>query len=451
MTATKHRHFSHFLIQAALIAAISFTVRAQVNPFDLDKNNEQERTAERLFHKALDFYRAGDYWQSSREMAALLDHHPYFSHADEAYFTLGNCLNELSMLNGAAKMYEHILKKFIYSPFVPQALLGLQRVNYKKGALSESLTYYEAAMRGNPSREIIDIANYYAGLTYYKLGDYPKSILALSDVSIKSPYYDYGLYNLAESLLRMQRVNQAIKVFNKIFALPVVNDDRRDILNQAHLTLGYLYYELGYYEKGIEQFGLVTPDSDIYPDALLAAGWSEAKLKTWQNAIEPLTRLYKNYETNDATQEGLFLLGRCYLKLSRFDEAIAIYDHLINLFQDSSAVITTVKKMNADIERERQKITERKAQLLDLENQLVGGMNDGGAGDASSSLQQTDVLQEIQKERQELQTRLGQLERLASATAVKEERRNWRAYAEYGKIRASFLKRRQMRRQKQEH
>lgn len=436
-------------MQAALIVTISLTVKAQVNPFDLDKNNEQEKTAARLFHRALNFYRAGDYWQSSREMAALLDHYPSFSRADETYFTLGNCLNELGMLNGAAKMYRHILKKFIYSRFVPQALLGLQRVNYEKGALSESLTYYEAAMRGNPSREIIDIANYYAGLTYYKLGDYPKSILALSDVGIKSPYYDYVLYNLAESLLRMQRVNQAIEVFNKIFSLPIINDDRRRVVNEAHLTLGYLYYELGYYKRGIAQFDLVTPDSDIFPAALLASGWSAAQLKSWQEAIDPLTRLYKNYETNDATQEGLFLLGRCYLKLSRFDEAITIYDHLINLFQDSSDVITTVKKKNADIEHERQKITERKAQLLDLENQLVADMDGIHPGGATFTAEQADVMKDIQKERQELQTRLGQLDRLASATAIQEERRNWRAYAEYGKIRASFLKRRQMRKQPQ--
>ena len=445
MTTTTQRHFSLFLVQAALIVVISITVRAQVNPFDPDKNNEQEKTAARLFHRALNFYRAGDYWQSSREMAALLDHYPSFSRADETYFTLGNCLNELGMLNGAAKMYRHILKKFIYSRFVPQALLGLQRVNYKKGALSESLTYYDAAKRGNPSREILDIANYYAGLTYYKLGDYPKSIQALSNVSIKSPYYHYVLYNLAESLLRMQRVNQAIEVFNKLFELPIINDDRRRVVNEAHLTLGYLYYELGYFERSIEQYDLVTPDSDIYPAALLASGWSAAQMKVWHDAIDPLTRLYKNYETNDATQEGLFLLGRCYLKMSRFDEAIAIYDHLINLFQDSSAVITTVKKVSADIKRERQKIMERKAQLQELENQLVKAIN----GDASFSSQQTDVLQDIQKERQELQTRLGQLDRLATATAVKEERRNWRAYAEYGKIRASFLKRRQIRKQAQ--
>jgi len=397
----------------------------------------------------MNFYRDADYLQSSREMAALLDRYPYFSRADETYFTLGNCLNELGMLNGAARMYEHILKKFIYSRFVPQALLGLQRVNYEKGALSESLTYYKAAMRSNPSQDITDIANYYAGVAYYKLGDYPKSILTLTDVSNKSPYYDYVLYNLAKSLLRMQRVNQAIDVFNKIFALPIINDDRRRVVNEAHLTLGYLYYELGYFKRSIRQFDQVTPDSDIHPAALLASGWSAAQSKSWQDAIDPLTRLYKNYKTNAATQEGLFLLGRCYLKLSRFDEAIAIYDHLINLFQDSSDVITTVKKVNADIERERQKITKREAQLLDLENQLVGEMDANTSGGSSFSSEQAEVMLDIKKERQDLQTRLGQLDRLASATAVKEERRNWRAYAEYGKIRASFLKRRQMRRQKQ--
>ena len=432
-----------------LVLTFFLTLNAQINPFDIDKNREDDKIAQALFRRALDSYRNGDYWKSSREMVALLDRYPHFSQADETYFTLGNCLNELGMLEGAAKMYEHVLRKHIYSHYVPHALLGLQRVSYEKGDLSRSLTYYSAAMRGNPERDIIDIVNYYAGITYYKLGDYPKSIDVLSKISNKSPYYDYVLYNLAKSLLRMQRVNQAVEVFNKIFDLPIINDDRRRVVNEAHLTLGYLYYELGYSEQSIEQFRQVTPESEKHPAALLASGWAATQLKSWDRAIAPLTQLYGKYETNEATQEGLFLLGRCYLKLNKFDEAITIYDHLINVFQDSSDVITTVQQVNADVARERREIADRQAQLMDLETKIIIDMNLIGTGDKRFSQEQTGLMQDIQKEREELQTRLTQLDRLAAATAIKEERRNWRAYAEYGKIRASFLKRRQQRQSSQ--
>jgi tetratricopeptide (TPR) repeat protein len=441
----QHQRHIPLLIGAALVLALSLTVQAQINPFDIDKNRDDEKSAQSSFRRALNQYRDGNYWASSHDMVTLLDRYPHFSRADETYFTLGNCLNELGMQNGAARMYEHILRKHIYSTYVPHALLGLQRVNYEKDALSESLTYYTAAMRGNPSREIIDLANYYAGITYYKLGDYPKSIVALSDVSNKSPYYDYVLYNLAKSLLRMQRVNQAVDVFHKIFDLPIINDERRRVVNEAHLSLGYLYYELGYSDQGIEQFNKVAPGSDKHPAALLASGWAATQNKEWDRAITPLTALYSTYETNDETQEGLFLLGRSYLKLNRFDEAIKIYDHLINLFQDSSDVITTVKQVNADVERERKKIKDRETQLVDLERNLINDMNLNGVGEKSFTAEQTGVMKNIQQERKELATRLTQLDRLATATAIKEERRNWRAYAEYGKIRASFLKRRQRR------
>ncbi len=443
----KYKFYPLFISIAVLVLLFAISARAQINPFDIDKNNKEEKAAEKSFQRAMNAYRDGDYWQSSRELVALLDRYPYFSRADEAYFTLGNCLNELGMLEGAAKLYKHIIKKYIYSSYAPQALLGLQRVFYEKGEHSESLKYYKAAMRGNPSREIIDIANYYAGMSYYKLGDYPKSIVIFSDVSNKSPYYDYVLYSLAVSLLRMQRVNQAVEVFDKIFDLPIINDERRRVVNEAHLTLGYLYYELGYYDQAIDQFNMVTPGSDNYPAALLASGWSATQLKEWQRAIKPLTQLFAKYKQDEATQEGLFLLGRCYLKLSRFDEAIAIYDHLINLFQDSSAVITTVKQVNANIEQERKNIEKRQLELLALESKLVDDMNINGIGEKSFSTEQADIMRDIQRERQELETRLRQLDKLASATAIQEQRRNWRAYAEYGKIRASFLKRRQERSQ----
>ena len=441
------RKQKHFLAQAALVLLISLTVRAQINPFDIDKNREQEKSAQSVFQRAMDYYREGDYWAASREMVIVLDHYPHFSHADEAYFILGNCLNEMGLLEGAEKMYKHLLKKHIYSEYAPYALLGLQRVNYQKGDLSASLTFYEAAIRGNPSPDIIDIANYYTGISYYKLGDYPNSVKVFMDVSSKSPYYDYVLYNLAKSLLRMQRINQAVDIFHTLLELPVINDDRRRILNEVHLTLGYLYYELGYFEQSIEQFGQVTPDSDIQPEALLASGWAAAKMQAWERAIDPLTELYAKYRNDDDTQEGLFLLGRCYLKLNRFDEAITIYDRLITLFQDSSDVITTVKQINADLKRERRQINERQTRLLALESTLVNDINLTGSGSRTNTMEQTRLMRDIQKEREELQTRLAQLDRLAEATATKEERRNWRAYAEYGKIRATFLKRRAGRRQ----
>lgn len=417
-------------------------VQAQVNPFKIVNDEDLEKAAAKRFSKAVSFYKNGEYWKSSRELIELVDEYSEFSEIAQAVYILANCLDELNMQEGAFKLYETVLTNYISSSYVPDALLGLQRIEYERDNFSASLDYYETLLRGNPSAEIIDLSNYYAGMAYYKQSNYPMAVEALLKASSKSPYYDYILYTLAISMLRMQDVNPAIDVFQQLFELPITNDERRHVVDEAHLTLGYLYYELDYYDRAIEQFKLVAPNSAKHPNALLAMGWAASQKKDWQQAIAPLTELYTHYKVNDITQEGLFLLGRSYLKLNRYDEAINIYDHLIAIFPEEDEVVTSIETINENIELERQRIEKRQMELLVLEGNLVDDLQKTeDMKRRNLSQDQTVLLRDIQRERQELAEHLAQLDKLARATALREERRNWRAYAEYGKSRATFLKR----------
>ncbi|MBN1465275.1 tetratricopeptide repeat protein [candidate division KSB1 bacterium] len=432
-----------------LLLAYALTAAAQVNPFKIVKDGDLEKEAAKKFDVALHHYRSGDYWQSSHELIDLIDNYSEFSQIARAIYTLANCLYELDMLEGAFKLYERLIKKHISSSHLQDALLGLQRIEYDRNNYSASLGYYSTLCRGNPSSDILDLANYYAGMAYYKLADYPGAVDVLAKATAKSPYYDYILYTLAISMLRMQNINQAIEVLERLFQLPVINDERQHVIDQAHQTLGYLYYELGYYDRAIQQFSAVRPSSDQYAQGLLAIGWAASEQKEWQQAIPPLTELYTHYETSDIAQEGLFLLGRCYLKLARYDQAITIYEHLIAMFPNEDDVTTSIETINENIQLERARIEKRLEELFVLEGNLVDELNDNSrAKRRNLSGGQTVLLRDIQRERQELTEHRLQLEKLAVITALREERRNWRAYAEYGKSRATFLKRQQERQQR---
>ncbi|RQW02678.1 tetratricopeptide repeat protein [candidate division KSB1 bacterium] len=443
------RVFNYIFLIFILLFHVCPVADAQVDPFKIVKDEDLDKEASKIFDKALSLYRNAEYWQSSRELISLIDEYPNFSQTAQAVYTLANCLYELNMMEGAFKLYERIIKRHITSSYVPDALLGLQRIEYERDNYSASLDYYGTLTRGNPSTAIIDLANYYAGMAYYKLADYPRAVKVFSQVSAKSPYYDYVLYTLAISMLRMQSINPAIQVYMRLFDLPVINDERRQVIDEAHLTLGYLYYEIGYFDQAIEQFRAVSPSSSKFPHALLAMGWAASQKNDWLQAIPPLTELYTRYETSELTQEGLFLLGRSYLKLNRYDEAIRIYDHLIHIFPEQDQVILSIETINENIKLERQRIEKRQLELLVLEGNLVDDLNvNAQIKRRNLSQEQTVLLRDIQRERQELTEHLSQLDKLATMTMLREERRNWRAYAEYGKSRATFLKRQQERRQK---
>lgn len=278
-------------------------------------------------------------------------------------------------------------------------------------------------------------------MAFYKLADYPAGVKVFSNMKKSSPYYDIALYYLGQSLLRMERVNVAIDVSQRLLALPQNTERRRRLSNETHLTLGYLYFELGYFSEAIAECHQVKENSNIHPNALLATGWSFANLELWSDAISPLTQLYTNYEFHPVTPEGLFLLGRCYLKINRYNEAIQIYDHLISIFPDTSDVITKVKQVNETIKLEKNRIKKRRMELLIVESTLSDRLEQGADSRTTESL-----LRKVHEERLELAQRLERVDNLATLTAMQEERRNWRVYAEYGKTRALFLKRQQDRR-----
>ncbi|RPI03307.1 MAG: hypothetical protein EHM72_01840 [Calditrichaeota bacterium] len=435
----------HVLFSASLsLLLLFFNAQAQVDPFHPHNAGIQTDKADHLFAKAEAEFQAGQYWQSSRRLITLIDAYPAFRRVDESLLLLANCLCELNMNQAAAKLYSRIVEKHISSPFVSDALLGLQRIAYNNGDWQESLKYHQVLLRGSPSQPLIDLTSYYAGMAYYKLLDFPKCVNVLRDASENSPYYDYILYTKAISLLRMKQIEASIATFNKLLLLPAVNDERLELLDEGHLSLGYLFYELGYYDQADDEFSKIPAGSSLRPAALLASAWSKVKRNSWQEAIIVLTELYRNFPSHELSQEGLFLLGRAYQMIGKYADAVIIYDRLIEIFPEEQKVITLVEKTNVSIEMERKRIEQRQIELLVLESRLIEDLNvephnDPATVDSSLAAELNALLLQATEERKDLSQRLDRLNSLAAKTAVQEKRRNWRAYAEYGKARAQFL------------
>ena len=410
---------------------------------------ELEKASDKLFYEAQRLFDQGDYWGCARDLIIQMDFNPNYFRIDEVVFTLGDCLYELGLEDGASRLYKHLVNKYIRSPFLPRALLGLQRLEYDNDSFSRCLEFYNAISRGNPSEDILDASEYYAGLSYYELKDYPTAIQILTRISDKSPYYDYGMYAVGQSMLRMKSVRKAISTFRDICHLPVMSDDRRSVINEAHLTLGCLYYELKYYKQALSEFRAVTSNHDHYSDALLAAGWAATRLEDYTEAIAPLTTLISRFPENESSEEAFFLLGRCYLKLALFDQALRVYEHLIAVSPDRDVIPAIIREVNQSLAVENAKIEKIRMDLLVLETKLLDLLPINSESSLPAAVRQekerlTEVrgalLKRIQEERQTFDALSSQMSELRNMATLKEDRRDWKAYAEYGKSRALFLK-----------
>jgi tetratricopeptide (TPR) repeat protein len=332
---------------------------------------------------------------------------------------------------------------------MPKALLGLQRIEYDRRDYARCIEYYDAMARSHPPQSVFDASRYYAGLSYYKLRDFPKAIELLNKVSSQSPFHEYSQYNLALSHLRMKNVRRTVGILRNLREFPIDSDETRALVDETLCTLGYIYYELGFYRQAYDHFMAVSPSHANYAAALLAAGWAAAEMKDYLQAISPLTSLVTLFPQKDQAEEGLFLLGRCYMMLKKYEQAISVYDQLIRLFPDQDVVPAIVEEVKTSLIDESLVIEKIKTDLLVLETNLLDQLplNEADAAVPEHLKAEREeliasrqmLMTQIQKERQafeELSAEMTDLQRMASLSVV---RKDWRAYAEYGKTRALFL------------
>jgi tetratricopeptide (TPR) repeat protein len=447
-----HDHFTypspkrlHWIIGIYLLGwVIAGSVAAQ-EPTAADV----EKSSERLFQQAKEYFNSQNYWQAARDLIILLDFNAGFVRTDEVIFALGESMYEIGLQQGSGKLYKHLVTTYLRSPFQPKALLGLQRIEYDRRDYVRCIEYYEAMARSHPPQPVFDASRYYAGLSYYKVRDFPKAIELLSKVSSTSPFYEYSRYNLALACLRMKSVRKAVAILRDLRDLPVDNDATRTIVDESLCTLGYIYYELGFYRQAYDHFMSISPGHENYAAALLAAGWAAAGMNDYQLAINPLTSLVTLFPQKEQVEEGLFLLGRCYMKMKKFQQAISIFDQLLSLFPDRTEAPANLEEAKMGLVDESLVIEKTKTDLLVLETNLLDRLplNEADAAvpehlrsereELISSRQ--NLLAQIQTERQSFEVLSAGMTGLQQLASRQPARQDWRAYAEYGKTRALFL------------
>ena len=59
-----------------------------------------------------------------------------------------------------------------------------------------------------------------------------------------------------------------------MIGLPLLRHEQREVKASAHLTLGLIYYELGYYREAIAHLRHIKEENRDLPQALLTRSWA---------------------------------------------------------------------------------------------------------------------------------------------------------------------------------
>ncbi|MFQ5603219.1 MAG: tol-pal system YbgF family protein [bacterium] len=213
--------------------------------------------------------------------------------------------------------------------------------------------------------------------------------------------------------------------------------------------MGYIFYELSSYEAAIGYLIDISTDFYDYPEALLAMGWASYKLQKYHAAIDYLNEIIIKYPDFYNKVEAQFVLGQCYMKLGYYDFAIREFNEIIDVLPESENFSTVIDKMRLQIFEHENKIEGLKTELLLLETKLLDTISRNiGNGIPPFAMRERDKLR---KEHESLirkivtesnvifeaARQIGQIKLKIDET---EMQKNWRSYAEYGKVRALYLK-----------
>lgn len=231
--------------------------------------------------------------------------------------------------------------------------------------------------------------------------------------------------------------------------MPVIRPERLDVIIAAHLTLGYLYYELGFYREAIKHFAEIPADDPVFPEALLARSWAAIKLEDYQQAIVTLNELIKKSNEEKFTEEAHFLLGQCYLELGFYDFAITEFDYIIERYPASNNIEARIEQVEAGLLEQSKRAEKLGVDLLVLESKLLDILPLYSSGDVPKyirderkRLEETReaLIKNILEERRIFEDFHLTIQKMKEEVELKRRRKHWRAYAEYGKARAYFLK-----------
>jgi tetratricopeptide (TPR) repeat protein len=229
----------------------------------------------------------------------------------------------------------------------------------------------------------------------------------------------------------------------------VISDERRKIVDDARLTLGFIYYELSYADIAFKYFKDVAKSHPNYADALLGQGWSKVKLNLFEDALDPLKIIITDFPNTAHAEEAYFLIGQCFMKLNRYDEAIKIYDKIIELFPKQIDFSQYMKQISLDLERKSKVIEQLETDLLIQESQLLEALPVDGTGKHPAYLEderqkiqnyRDTLVKQIIEERNSLKAMREIIEKLREKNIRQYQRKDWRGYAEYGRARSLYLK-----------
>ena len=102
-----------------------------------------------------------------------------------------------------------------------------------------------------------------------------------------------------------------------------------EVAELARLALGRLHYELGNYDKAVENYQTIASDSPYFADQLYELVWTYIKQEDWDSALRHVEIFLIAFPDHPYTMQMKLNQGHLHMKAKGFEKALASYEIVV--------------------------------------------------------------------------------------------------------------------------
>lgn len=274
------------------------TAQEKINEYKKQYPKDKSNLAEFEYEKALAYYRNKDYNNARKIFQNISDDYDDTGYEALAEFYLGKILELNKQTQDAIKKYQNIRTKYPKTEAAYRSLLALGNIYFNSEKYEEAIKFYQEIIEGGTKAGEILI---------------------------------YAITNLIEAYESVKLYDAALKLTRDFISL-YPNDKT---IPEKKIKQGNLLTRLGYYDQAILHYQSLLDElgSDYEAEIRYNFGETYFYKGDFQQAILEFLKipyLVTATQEIDWSATALYMAGQSYEKLGKYEQAISIYQQIID-------------------------------------------------------------------------------------------------------------------------
>ncbi|HVZ36820.1 MAG TPA: hypothetical protein VG963_30555 [Polyangiaceae bacterium] len=294
------------------------------------------------------------------------------AHAD-GLFLLGEAYFGSGQLLSARREYSELLdlaNQPPYDIYAGRSLARLVDVALNTGQ-RDALEPLERQAARLAARDASGALDYGRGKLSFAKGDFAAALARLGAVGADSPYFHQCQYVIGAVLLRealgagfagapsegqarlvgaasSERLSPAVSQFRRVTELPADTDAHRQVIDDAWLAIGRLYYETDAYRDAAAAYTRIKRTSPVYYEMLFELAWVYIRVGDYARSERALEILSVAAPDTLDVADGALLRADLMLRSGRFDRALEAYTKIRERFDPARQRVDDLLRSNTE-------------------------------------------------------------------------------------------------------